>query len=193
MRRLFLICIVLPNFCFASIDVRMLYINAVADFSTCGNALMPWGGKGWQPDEVEQPYVLQAKLNRSKMQSEIDERFYTEANLEKLFVASISTLFPLFEVDTISASGPSFFTTSSIAVALSDARNLYVVIFFSHFNYHQDPPSIVATTFTFLLSGNSVNDRTIKSSTCCRIIPEICLRIFGETTSTAVFPSDTSF
>ena len=93
MKQLFLICIVLPNFCFASIDVRILYINAVADFSTCGNALMPWGGKGWQPDEVEQPYVLQAKLNRSKMQSEIDERFYTEANLEKLFVALTSDFY----------------------------------------------------------------------------------------------------
>jgi hypothetical protein len=48
---------------------------------------MPWGGKGWQPDEVEQPYVLQAKKNRTKMQAEIDKAFYTEANLEKLFVA----------------------------------------------------------------------------------------------------------
>ncbi len=87
MRLLFLICTVVPNLCFASIDVRMLYIKAVADFSTCGNALMPWGGKSWQPDEVEQPYVLQAKTNRTKMQSEIDEGFFTEANLEKLFVA----------------------------------------------------------------------------------------------------------
>ena len=87
MKRLVLLCIVLPNLCFASIDVRMLYIKAVADFSTCGNALMPWGGKGWQPDEVEQPYVLQAKTNRTKMQAEIDKEFYTEANLEKLFVA----------------------------------------------------------------------------------------------------------
>ena len=87
MKRLFLICIVLPNLCFASIDVRALYIKAVADFSTCGNALMPWGGKSWQPDEVEQPYVLQAKTNRTKMQSEIDEGFFTEANLEKLFFA----------------------------------------------------------------------------------------------------------
>ena len=93
MKRLFLICIVLPNLCFASIDVRALYIKAVADFSTCGNALMPWGGQGWQPDEVEQPYVLQAKLNRSKMQSEIDKRFYTEANLEKLFVALTSDFY----------------------------------------------------------------------------------------------------
>ena len=87
MRLLFLICIVVPNLCFASIDVRMLYIKAVADFSTCGNALMPWGGQGWQPDEVEKSYVLQSKLNRSKMQSEIDAGFYTEANLEKLFFA----------------------------------------------------------------------------------------------------------
>ena len=87
MKRLVLLCIVLPNLCFASIDVRMLYIKAVADFSTCGNALMPWGGKGWQPDEVEQPYVLQAKTNRTKMQAEIDNEFYTEANLEKLFIA----------------------------------------------------------------------------------------------------------
>ena len=87
MRQLFLICVILPNLCFASIDVRMLYIKAVADFSTCGNALMPWGGKVWQPDEVEQPYVLQAKKNRTKMQAEIDEEFYTEANLERLFVA----------------------------------------------------------------------------------------------------------
>ena len=87
MKRLVLLCIVVPNLCFASIDVRMLYIKAVADFSTCGNALMPWGGKGLQPDEVEQPYVLQAKTNRTKMQAEIDKEFYTEANLEKLFVA----------------------------------------------------------------------------------------------------------
>ena len=87
MRQLFLICIVLPNLCFASIDVRALYIKAVADFSTCGNALMPWGSDGWRPDEVEKPYVLQAKINRQKMQTEIDAGFYTEANLEELFVA----------------------------------------------------------------------------------------------------------
>ena len=93
MRRLFLICIVVPNLCFASIDVRRLYIKAVEDFSTCGNALMPWGSKVWQPDEVEQPYVLQAKLNRSKMQSEIDQGFYTEANLAKLFVALTSDFY----------------------------------------------------------------------------------------------------
>ena len=76
MKRLVLLCIVVPNLCCASIDVRMLYIKAVADFSTCGNALMPWGGKGWQPDEVEKPYVLQAKTNRTKMQAEIDKEFY---------------------------------------------------------------------------------------------------------------------
>ena len=87
MRQLFLICILAPNLCFASIDVRKLYIKAVEEFSTCGNAIMPWGGISWQPDETEKPYVLQAKLNRSKMESEIDDGFYTEANLEKLFVA----------------------------------------------------------------------------------------------------------
>ncbi len=87
MRQLFLIVVIMPNLCFASIDVRMLYINAVADFSTCGNALMPWSGKGWQPDEAEKPYVLKAKTNRTKMQAEIDAEFYTEANLEKLSVA----------------------------------------------------------------------------------------------------------
>ncbi len=87
MRQLFLIFIILPNYCFASIDARTLYVKAVMEFSTCGNALMPWGGKDWQPDEAEKSYVLQAKLNRSKMQSEIDAGFYTEANLEKLFLA----------------------------------------------------------------------------------------------------------
>ena len=48
---------------------------------------MPWGGNGWGPDEVEKPYVLQAKINRTKMQTEIDEAFYAEANLEELYVA----------------------------------------------------------------------------------------------------------
>ena len=86
MRQLFLLVVIMPNLCFASIDVRMLYIEAVADFSTCGNALMPWSGKGWQPDEAEKSYVLKAKTNRTKMQAEIDAGFYTEANLEKLFV-----------------------------------------------------------------------------------------------------------
>ena len=93
MRQLILICVLVPNLCFASIDVRMLYIKAVAEFSTCGNAIMPWGGKNWQPDETENPYVLQAKLNRSKMQSEIDDGFYTEANLERLFVALTSDFY----------------------------------------------------------------------------------------------------
>ena len=93
MRQLILICVLVPNLCFASIDVRTLYIKAVAEFSTCGNAIMPWGGKGWQPDEAEKPYVIQAKLNRSKMQSEIDDGFYTETNLEKLFVALTSDFY----------------------------------------------------------------------------------------------------
>jgi len=87
LRQLLFICVILPNFCFAGIDARMSYIKAVEDFSTCGNALMPWGGNGWRPDEVEKPYVLQAKINRAKMQTEIDAGFYTEANLQELFVA----------------------------------------------------------------------------------------------------------
>ena len=87
MRQLFLIAVIVPNLCFSGIDAKTLYIKAVADFSTCGNALMPWSGKGWQPDEAEKPYVLQAKANRTKMQAEIDPGFYTEANLEKIFVA----------------------------------------------------------------------------------------------------------
>ena len=87
MRQLLFICVILPNFCFAGIDARMSYIKAVEEFSTCGNALMPWGGNGWRPDEVEKPYVLQAKINRAKMQTEIDAGFYTEANLQELFVA----------------------------------------------------------------------------------------------------------
>ena len=93
MRQLILICVLMPNLCFGNIDVRTLYIKAVAEFSTCGNAIMPWSGKSWQPDEVEKPYVLQAKLNRSKMESEIDDGFYTEANLEKLFVALTSDFY----------------------------------------------------------------------------------------------------
>jgi hypothetical protein len=87
LRQLLFICVILPNFCFAGIDARMSYIKAVEEFSTCGNALMPWGGNGWRPDEVEKPYVLQAKINRAKMQTEIDAGFYTEANLQELFVA----------------------------------------------------------------------------------------------------------
>ena len=87
MRQLLLICAIVPSFCFAGADTRMLYIKAVKDFSTCGNALMPWGDSSWRLDEVEKPYVLQAKINRAKMQTEIDEAFYAEANLEELFVA----------------------------------------------------------------------------------------------------------
>ena len=48
---------------------------------------MPWGGSSWRPDEVEKLYVSQAKINQAKMQTEIDEAFYAEANLEELFVA----------------------------------------------------------------------------------------------------------
>ena len=85
-QQLFLTLALLPNLCFAGVDARLLYIKAVEDFSTCGNALMPWGNEAWRPDEVESPYVLQAKINRAKMQSEIDADFYSEANLQKLFV-----------------------------------------------------------------------------------------------------------
>ena len=87
MKQILLIYVILPSLCLAGVDARMLYIKAVADFSTCGNALMPWGADGWRPDEVEKPYVLQAKINREKMQTEIDVGFYTEANLQELFVA----------------------------------------------------------------------------------------------------------
>ena len=86
MRLLFVMCVVVPNLCLTANDARILYIKAVVDFSTCGTALMPWGGKSWKADEVEKPYILQAKINRIKMQAEIDEVFYTEANLEKLFI-----------------------------------------------------------------------------------------------------------
>ena len=86
MKQLFLICAILPNLCLAGADDRLLYIKAVEEFSTCGNALMPWGDKDWQPDEVEKRYVLQAKINQTKMQYEIDPEFYSETNLQKLFV-----------------------------------------------------------------------------------------------------------
>jgi hypothetical protein len=86
MRPLLLILFFIPNVCLASNDVREVYVRAVEDFSTCGNALMPWGNSGLQPDKAERPYVKQSKINQNKMKSEIDEEFYTEANLEKLFV-----------------------------------------------------------------------------------------------------------
>ena len=76
----------IPYVCFASPDIRERYISAVADFSTCGVALMPWGSSEWRPDEVEKIYVEQARINQQKMRSEIDKNFYTEANLQKLFV-----------------------------------------------------------------------------------------------------------
>ena len=83
-----MICILafIPYVCFASPDIRERYISAVADFSTCGVALMPWGSSEWRPDEVEKIYVEQARINQQKMRSEIDKNFYTEANLQKLFV-----------------------------------------------------------------------------------------------------------
>ncbi|MAT87785.1 MAG: hypothetical protein CL532_04470 [Aestuariivita sp.] len=87
MRQLLLILFFIPNISLADTDVRELYVRAVEDFSTCGNALMPWGNSTWQPDEAERPYVEQAKINQNKMKSEVDEDFYSKANLEKLFVA----------------------------------------------------------------------------------------------------------
>ena len=83
-----MICILafIPYVCFADPDIRERYISAVTDFSTCGVALMPWGSNEWRPDEAEKIYVEQARINQQKMRSEIDKNFYTEANLQKLFV-----------------------------------------------------------------------------------------------------------
>ena len=92
-RQIFFIFALVPNLCFADVDARILYIKAVEDFSMCGNALMPWGNKAWQPDEVERPYVLQSKINRTKMQSEIDADFYSEANLQKLFMTLMNDFY----------------------------------------------------------------------------------------------------
>ncbi len=39
-----------------------------------------------EADEAERMYVEQAIINQDKMKSEINESFYTEANLQKLFV-----------------------------------------------------------------------------------------------------------
>ena len=86
MKKLLIILIFAADVCFASTEAREHYVKAVGDFSTCGNALMPWGTNGWQPDKAERPYVEQARINQKKMKSEIDEKFYTQANLEKLFV-----------------------------------------------------------------------------------------------------------
>ena len=54
---------------------------------------MPWGNNAWQPDEVERPYVLQAQINRKKMQSDIDADFYSEENLQKLFVTLVNNFY----------------------------------------------------------------------------------------------------
>ena len=86
MRLILCILAFVPHVCFASTDIREKYISAVEDFSTCGLALMPWGDSKWRPDEAEKMYVEQAIINQDKMKSEINESFYTEANLQKLFV-----------------------------------------------------------------------------------------------------------
>mgnify|MGYP001468588570 FL=1 len=54
---------------------------------------MPWGNSAWAPDNAEKPYVEQAKLNQMKMKSDIDAEFYTEANLERIFVSLTSKFF----------------------------------------------------------------------------------------------------
>ena len=86
MRLILCILAFVPHVCFASTDIRQKYISAVEDFSTCGLALMPWGDGKWRPDEAERMYVEQVIINQDKMKSEINESFYTEANLQKLFV-----------------------------------------------------------------------------------------------------------
>ena len=86
MRLILVIISIFPYVCLASTDIREQYISAVEDFSTCGLALMPWGNSKWRPDEAEKLYVERAKINRDKMKSEIDESFYTEANLQTLFI-----------------------------------------------------------------------------------------------------------
>ena len=85
MKSLIFLLFIIPSASLASDDIRDTYIKAVKDFSLCGNALMPWGNSAWRPDEVERLYVERAKLNQIKMKAEIDENFYTEAILSKLF------------------------------------------------------------------------------------------------------------
>ena len=86
MRLMIFILAFIPSVCFANTDIREMYIRAVEDFSTCGVALMPWGSSEWRPDEAEKLYVEKARVNQDRMRSEIDKNFYTEANLQKLFV-----------------------------------------------------------------------------------------------------------
>ena len=92
MRIIFFISLIFPNLCLAESSLRDRYISAVKGFSLCGNALMPWGNDLWAPDDVEKPYVEQAKLNQIRMKNEIDSEFYTKVNLEALFT-SLTTHF----------------------------------------------------------------------------------------------------
>ena len=85
MKSLIFLLFITPSASLASSDIRETYIKAVRGFSLCGNALMPWGDSTWRPDEIEKPYVEQSKLNQIKMKAEIDDKFYTEAILSKLF------------------------------------------------------------------------------------------------------------
>ena len=91
MRLMIFILAFIPSVCFANTDIREMYISAVEDFSTCGVALMPWGSSEWRPDEAEKLYVEKARVNQDRMRSEIDKNFYTEANLQKLFVELTDT------------------------------------------------------------------------------------------------------
>ena len=56
-------------------------------FSTCGNALMPWGGKGWQSDEVEQPYVCKQRQIEQRCSLKLT-RGFIRSQFEKLFVVT---------------------------------------------------------------------------------------------------------
>ena len=93
MRIILFITFLFPTFSLADSSVKTDYVNAVKNFSLCGNALLPWGNNAWAPDESEKPYVDQAKLNQIRMKNEIDAEFYTAANLETLFNSLTSNFF----------------------------------------------------------------------------------------------------
>ena len=84
MRLIIYIIAFVPHVCFASTDIRERYISAVEDFSTCGLALMPWGNSKWRPDEAEELYVEQARINQDRMRSEIDKKFLHGSKLTKI-------------------------------------------------------------------------------------------------------------
>ena len=59
--------------------------------------------------------------------------------------------------------------------------------------FHEVSPSIVATTLTFLLSGNSVNERTIRSSTCCLTIADIVFEYWVKPLKPPGYPQRLTF